>query len=421
MEEIGNACGRKKLRLLVITPHFLPDTAPTGTIITELTQQWCEQGHEIHVITSLPWYEEHKVAADWKKGFIDRELHDSLRITRLHPFPFNKSSFFLRALGFLLFSLFTSAVSIFSRGPFDAVFCLSPPITFGTVGKIASKRHRCPLVLNIQDIFPDVAIETGILKSQLLIRLSKRLEVNSYKFSSVVTVLSEGMKENINRKLFEQKKMPAIEVIPNFAYTNFFALEEDESYKKENQLEGKNIVMYAGNLGHSQPLEIMVNAAKAHFDKENLIYVVNGSGVKAEYVKEEAKKLNNLRFVDFQPLERLPNVLSSADIHLVMLKSGLGNLSVPSKIYNIFASGKPVVASVDSDTEIARVVRDAEAGFVVDPHDPSAFFKAIELLTDDYSLRKEMGTSAKRWAEKWHTSENISKKYTDLITGIITK
>ena len=408
------------MRFLVITPHFSPDTAPTGTIVTELVNNWCEQGHQVHVITSLPWYKNHEVADEWKNCFIKKTINGTMQITRIYPFPNKKSNLFLRGLGFLSFSLFVSILSLFSKGPFDAVYALSPPITLGTAGKIASVRHRCPLVFNVQDIFPDAAIETGVLRSKFLIRLAKTVEKISYNFSELITVLSKDMRDNLNRKLSDAKKTPVVSVIPNFAFTNFFHTEEENQYKKENNLEGKIVVMYAGNLGYSQPLELIVDSAKAHLTNENLKYVVNGGGVRTDYIKYEAAKIDNLVFVEYQPFERLPQVLSSADIHLIMLKHGLGNVSVPSKIYNIFASGKPIVASVDSGTEVERLILEADAGLVVAPDEPDAFHEAIQKLLDDPSLRKKMGQSAQKWTKNFYSAEAVSKLYVEGIKELKT-
>ena len=408
------------MRFLVITPHFAPDTAPTGTIVTELVKHWCGKGHQVHVITSLPWYQNHAVENEWKKKFFSKDLVENLEIIRFYPFPNNKSNFLLRALGFLAFSLVTLIASLFTKGPFDAVFTLSPPITLATAGKFAATRHQCPLVLNVQDIFPDAAIETGVLQSKSLIKFLKVFEKISYKSADLLTVLSKGMEENVKLKLSNEKKLPILKVIPNFAFTNFFNAEKENSYKKENGLEGKLVIMYAGNLGHSQPLELLLNATKVHADNKNLLYVVNGGGVQQEFVRGEAEKADNLVFVEYQPFERLPEVLSAADIHLVMLKPGLGNVSVPSKIYNIFASGRPVVASVDSGTEIERLVLEAEAGFVVPPDKPEAFYEAIEKLSVNPVLRNEMGNSAQLWAKKWHSAQTVSNMYIEGIKDLKT-
>ncbi|MFL3019725.1 MAG: glycosyltransferase family 4 protein [Acidimicrobiales bacterium] len=358
------------MRLLVITPHFEPDTAPTGIIVTSLVEQWAKQGHQIEVVTSLPWYEKHEIESDWKGKLFRREEKESVNITRLHPFPQDKSKLLQRFASFLAFSFLAAIVSSAKRGPFDAVIALSPPLTLGNVGKIAAIRHRCKLILNLQDIFPDVAVALGKIKSRTSIKLLEKYEKFTYKGSDAVTVLSKDLEENVNRKIDRIKSPPQVEVIPNFLISSSIKPKDRlTNYREEHQLGEKFVVMYAGNLGNSQSFELVINAAKKHDQRDDIIYVINGGGVMSDRLKQQANELKNLLVVDYQPIERLPDVLASADLHLVLLRTGLGEMSVPSKIYSVFASGRPVLASVDPETEIERLVAESEGGVAVPPDD----------------------------------------------------
>ena len=187
------------MRILVITPHFEPDTAPTGMIITSLVEQWAKQGHQIEVVTSLPWYEKHEIETHWKGRLFRREEKESVTVIRLHPFPQDKNKLFLRLLSFLAFSFLATIVSLAKKGPFDTVIALSPPLTLGNVGKVAAVRHRCKLILNLQDIFPDVAVALGKIKSRSSIKLLEKYEKFTYGGSDAITVLSKDLEENVNK------------------------------------------------------------------------------------------------------------------------------------------------------------------------------------------------------------------------------
>ena len=193
------------MRLLVITPHFEPDTAPTGIIVTSLVDQWVEQGHQIEVITSLPWYEKHEIENHWKGKLFRREEKESVTATRLHPFPQDKNKLFRRLMSFLAFSFLAVIASLSKRGPFDAVVALSPPLTLVTVGKVAAVRHRCKLILNLQDIFPDVAVTLGKIKSRSSIKVLEKYEKFTYNGSDAITVLSKDLEENVNKKIDRKK------------------------------------------------------------------------------------------------------------------------------------------------------------------------------------------------------------------------
>ncbi len=404
------------MRLLVITPHFEPDTAPTGIIVTSLVEQWAKQGHQIEVITSLPWYENHEVENHWKGRLFRREEKESVTVTRLHPFPQDKNKLFRRLLSFLAFSFLAVIASVLKRGSFDAVVALSPPLTLGNVGKVAAVRHRCKLILNLQDIFPDVAVALGKIKSRSSIELLEKYEKFTYSGSDAITVLSKDLEENVNRKIERIKIPPQMEVIPNFLISSSIKPQDRLTrYREEHQLGEKFVVMYAGNLGNSQSFELITDAARRHDERDDIVYVVNGGGVMSDQLKQQASELKNLVVVDYQPIERLSEVLATADLHLVPLRAGLGDMSVPSKIYSVFASGRPVVASVDPGTEIERIVTESEGGIAVPPDDFDAFIHVLEGLIGNSELCEEMGKRARIWLENCYSSETIADSYLDLI------
>ena len=189
------------MRLLVISPHLEPDTAPTGVIVSAILEELNQLGNEIHAVTSLPWYEKHEVEKNWKgKGlqkFIRTDNEKYGRVTRCYPFPASKKSLIKRGLGFIGFTAMAAISTLFTRKKFDAVLTLSPPLTLGLVGWIASRRHRCPHILNVQDVFPDVAIQVGAITSPQMIRIFKKLERLCYKKSAAISVLSEDLAENV--------------------------------------------------------------------------------------------------------------------------------------------------------------------------------------------------------------------------------
>ena len=173
--------------------------------------------------------------------------------------------------------------------------------------------------------------------------------------------------------------------------------------------------MYAGNLGHSQSLDLLIEAANRHQSRDDVVYVINGGGVAAKELEQKAKDLPNLVLTGFQPIDRLPEVLASADIHVVLLKQGLGTSSLPSKIYSIFAAGRPAVASVDPETELSRVLSETKAGVAVKPKEVEEFVAAIERLIDNPEERTEMGAMGRLWIEKQPTAKIVAEVYKDLL------
>jgi colanic acid biosynthesis glycosyl transferase WcaI len=172
--------------------------------------------------------------------------------------------------------------------------------------------------------------------------------------------------------------------------------------------------MYAGNMGHSQSLDLVVEAARRHANRSDIAYVVNGGGVMADHMARAAADLPNLTVVGYQPAERVPEVLATADVHLVLLKAGLGASSVPSKAFSALAASRPLIAAIDTGTEVARVVAEAGAGLAVSPDDPDAFAAAVECLADDPDARRQMGESGRAWISQRRSPAAVATAFAAL-------
>lgn len=397
------------MKLAVLCPHFAPDTAPTGEVITRIVHELAARGHELHVVTALPWYEHHRIADGWQGRLIRRERTTWGSITRVHPFPGDKASLPQRAAGFGAFSALVVATGL-RGGRVDGVLAMSPPLTLGLSGWLVHLVRRGPLVFNIQDVFPDVAIELGKLPGWAL-RPSKWLERVSYRRSTAVTVLSEDLRTNLVAKV-PTGRASTIRVIPNFVDTDTIVPRHRETdYRRELGLGDRTVVMYAGNVGHSQSFELIVEAARRFRERGDVVFVINGNGSARAELDRSTADLPNVVMADLQPRERVPEVLATGDVHLVPLKRGLARSSVPSKSYSIMAAGRPLLASVDEGSEVARMVEASGGGLAVPPDDADAFCGAVSALVDDPAARDRMGADGRRWVEGWAAPSAVAAAY----------
>jgi len=407
------------MNLLVLCPHFAPDVAPTGEVMTQIAEQLVARGHRLHVVTSLPWYQHHAIEPGWGGRAVRHDDTEWGRITRVHPFPTDKRNIPARGLAFAGFTALSGLAAGTSRSRPDAVLAMSPPLTLGAAGWAAARAHRVPFVFNIQDVFPDVAVELGAITNPKVIAAASWLERETYLRADAVTVLSEDLKANVAAKI-ARRRGPAgsadkVRVIPNFIDTDWIRPGERENgYRREFGLEGKTVVMYAGNVGLSQSLDLVLAAATHFAHDPQVVFVINGGGSARIGLEEAAAGLPNVRFVDMQPKARLPEVAAAADLHVVPLRTGLARSSVPSKLYTILASGRPVVASVDPGTEVARTVVDAGAGLAVPPDDAEAFTKAIERLVQAPAEAAAMGEAGRRFVERWASPAAVAESYEQL-------
>jgi len=404
----------KNLRLVVLCPHFAPDIAPTGVVMTRIVHELAALGHELHVVTSLPWYREHAIETGWggKLWRVEKTAWGS--ITRVHPFPGKtKRNLLRRAFGFVLFSAVVGLRSLVAGGlprHVDGVLAMSPPLTLGLTGWFTKLFRGGMLVFNIQDIFPDAAAQTGTITNKQILRAARWFERLSYECSDAVVLLSEDLKQNVAAKLSTEFHN-RLHVIPNFVDTSAIVPgDRMTSYRRELGIDDRVIVMYAGNVGFSQSLELVLAAARS---MPHIAFVINGDGAARKSLLDEVKDtdINNVYFADYQPIERLSEVLASGDIHVVPLKTGLASVSVPSKMYSILSAGRPVVAAIDAGTEIPRTLAESGAGIAVAPDNEAEFISALQILISDGAKRVAMGALGRRWVEQHASAGAVAKRY----------
>jgi colanic acid biosynthesis glycosyl transferase WcaI len=408
--------GDDLVNLLVLTPHFAPDVAPTATLFTRIVEELAARGHRIEVVTTLPWYREHRIEPGFDGKWTRHEDTPWGRIIRVHPFPVSdKRNIPRRALSYAGSSALAAAAG--ARGAdVDAVLAISPPLTNGLSGWLIARSRKAPLVFNVQDVFPDVAVELGALKNRFLIGAARRAERFCYAISDAVTVLSEDLKGNLVAKGVPP---PKVHVIPNFVdVQGVRPLPKENPYRNDFALVGKTVVMYAGNVGLSQPLDIVLDAAAALAYDDDLVFVINGQGAQRSPLEARARGMANVVFIDMQPQERLGEVLAAADLHLVPLKRGLGAASLPSKVYSILAAGRPFVASVDEGTEIARLAGSSGAGIAVPPEDAEALTKAIRRVVEDPDEAERMGKAGRNFVEGLIHPSAVAEAYEALFKNI---
>ncbi len=407
------------MNVLVLCPHFAPDTAPTGTVMTSIVEGLGALGHRLHVVTSVPWYEHHRVEPDWRGSVVHHASTAWGTVSRVHPFAGSKTNLASRALGFAGFTGLSGLTAALSVSRPDVVLAMSPPITLGCAGVAVGRMRRIPVVFNVQDIFPDVAVDLGMLTDPRLIAAARALERSIYAAADAVTVLSDDLRANVAAKV-APGAVDKVRVIPNFVdTTRIVPADPENAYRREHGLTGKRVVLYAGNVGHSQSLDLVLHAARELAADPSVVFVINGQGSARGALEHQARDLANVLFVDYQPAERLGEVLAAGDIHLVPLRRGLASASVPSKTYSILAAGRPFVASVDPGTEIERIAEASGAGLAVPPDDAPAFTGALRRLLDAPDLAARMGRDGRRWVEGWASPAAVAQLYADLFTELV--
>ena len=405
--------------IIVLCPHFSPDTAPTGEVITRIVEEFVKTGQVVHIVTSLPWYRSHSIEEGWTGRLVRRETTSWGSITRVHPFPGkSKSNLLRRAIGFGAFSIVAGVCTVFAGGIHrrpSAIISMSPPLTLGLTGWLASRIRRCPSIFNIQDVFPDAAVETGAITNAKIIAAARWLERVSYHRSDAVVVLSEDLRANVVAKI-AQRHVSKVHVIPNFVdVERIIPMDRMTDYRRDLGIGAEQVVMYAGNVGYSQSLGMLIHAAR---ELPNITFVINGDGAARADLEHEARGVSNVHFAGYQPRERVAEVLASADLHVVPLRTGLGAVSVPSKTYSILAAGRPVVAAIDEGTEVTRILAASGAGISVPPDDPEAFTLAIETMLKNTGSAEQAGIAGRKWVAEHVSPATVARSYLEVIDAL---
>jgi colanic acid biosynthesis glycosyl transferase WcaI len=399
--------------------RYVPDATGTGPLVTQLAEDLVRYGEEVTVITTLPHYGRSSIHPEYRnvKGFFFQETLNGVKVIRTRVFVPRNPHFTLRLLNYLSYT-FLSLLAGLRVKRIDVVLAINPPISTPFSAWFSSMMHQAPLVLGIQDIWPDCIIQVGKLRNPLLVGLSKLLEKIQYWISDKIIVLSNSMKSNLMEKSVNPQK---VSVIANWAdVEEIQPMPSRNSFSERHDLNNKFVVLFSGNHGHNAGLETVIEAARMSQEDKRLLYLLAGDGNTKNELVSLAKTygLENILFLPTQPKDDWLRMLGAADIGLVPLRENLGDLNVPSKMYTYMAAGKPVLASVPEQSEIVNIIHEAGCGWIVPPEEPADLYKKIKSLKEKDKLLKEKGKNGRKYIEKNMTRAKQTRAYLDLIHQI---
>ncbi|MHB8589545.1 MAG: glycosyltransferase family 4 protein [Candidatus Dormibacteraceae bacterium] len=399
----------RRMRILVVNQYFHPDRSATAQLLTELCDD-LSRHHEIHVVAGRPSYNQ--------AGLLDipPTPNSAVRVSRAWSTTFDRAWMPGRLTNYATY-LTTSLVAAVTATRPDVVLVWTDPPLIGLVAALAARAQRVPFVLATQDIFPDIAIQLGRLTNPAVIRLLRWAARRQ--FSSAVRIVSLG--QDMDRRL-RALGVPSqkIRTVANWADGSLIRrLIQPSPLRAAWGFGDSFVVMHSGNIGLSQSLETLVDAADLLRERRDILIAIVGEGAAKARLKADvtSRGLGNVRFLTFQPKAALSESLAAADVHLVSLKRGLEGFIVPSKVYGIMAAGKPFIAAVATDSEPALIVETHGCGFRVEPDDPAALAKGILRMRD--SSREEMGQRARRAFEQHYDRPIATGAYRSLLEEVV--
>jgi colanic acid biosynthesis glycosyl transferase WcaI len=382
------------VRILIHGINFSPELSGIGKFTGELVEWLASRQHDIKVVTAPPYYPQWSVVSPYSAFRYESELKG--RVIRcplwvpLHP------SSLKRIIHLASFAISSFPIMLTqARWRPDVVWVVEPALFCAPGALLAAKLSDASTWLHVQDFEVDAAFELGFLNSARLRKLAGWAESwLMQRFDRVSTISTNMLKRLEDKQINSGKGI----FFPNWVDTDLIRpLDSPSSFRKALGISSEvTVALYSGNMGNKQGLEILVAAAKLHQDRKDLKFLFCGDGAGRDRLVAEASELRNVGFLPLQPLERLNDLLNLADIHLLPQRADAADLVMPSKLTGMFASGRPVVATANHGTQLAKVV--AGKGIVVNADDGEAFANAIGLLADDVSRRIEMGAAAREYA-----------------------
>lgn len=388
-------------------------------MVKELAESLSAAGHDVTIITGFPNHPSGVVFGGYVKKWLLRERNEGVNIERVWLATSGNRSKLMRILSFLTFTMTSSLALLRQRKP-DLIFAVFQPLSMGVTLPFLAKIKKARLVLNVQDLHPDVPIELGMIRNPFLIKILRSIERWGYAQANGLAVICDSFKTHC---IARGAKPAQVAVIPNWIdLDEVKPAEKDNPFRRSLGLSSDHfVVLYAGTVGWVSGAEVMLEVAKSLQDLENVRIVFVGEGPVLPQLKQDAETqgIGNIIFAPFQPRNILSQVQGMADVSVVSLKKGKGRASVPSKVLGYMAAARPVLASVEPNSETARTVMQSGCGLVVDPEDPIQLADAIRRLHADPQSGVRLGKSGREFLEKNFSRTSVIDRYSTFFKSII--
>ena len=405
------------MRILIFGARYQPDLGPGAPIFTMLCENLVKLGHQVTMIAPVPKNPSGRVPPEYRGKWLWQSVENGVEVIRVNTPSLDRRKFLLRMIRYVAYQLGTAWVGL-HKG-YDIVLAGSSSLSMWLPYALLAVLRRKPAIYAVYDVYPAVGVKLGVFRNKLVLALVTAMEKFCLNHAALVRIISESFRSELREMGVPDDKMV---LIYDWVDTDLVRpLPQDNAFMQEYGLSGKFVVLYAGNMGLSQGLENVLATAEMLAKIEDILFVFVGDGVNRGPLIAEAEKrrLKNVKFIPFQPRQRLPEVMASASVSLVILQQGIGYNSIPSKTYSIFASGRPVIASIDEGSDAWNLISKANAGLCVPPENPSKIKDAILKLKNDPDLCKRLGANGRHWAEMYHSplagAKNIEKLLIDAI------
>jgi colanic acid biosynthesis glycosyl transferase WcaI len=395
------------VRILIYGLNYSPELTGIGKYTGEMATWLAQRGHEVRVVTAPPYYPTWSIREDYRGKLYRTEKHPGDPVVYRTPLYVPAKPTGLKRMAHL-FSFMLGSLPVMLRQCFwnpDVVFTVEPTFFGAPLALLVASATGAASWLHVQDFEVDAAFDLGLLPAQGPVHaLALNLEQTFTRAFTCVSSISHKMVERAATKGVSADRLT---LFPNWVDIDAVHPQDPaapNSFRRELNLEGKTILLYSGNMGAKQGLELLAPLA-ARFECDPTVhFLFCGDGAFRPTLESLVAGRSNVTLLPLQPLERLNDLLNAADIHLLPQRAGAADLVMPSKLTGMLSSGRPVIATADQDTQVARVVcgdaTDKACGLVVAAEDPAALHAAVEHLVHNPTLRAQLGANARCYATR---------------------
>ena len=405
------------MKILIIHQYFLGKDEAGGSRFNQFAKYWSRNGHKITVIAGTVHYATGLKKENYRKKWVIEENDGEAKVLRTYVHSGYNKNFMERLLAYFSFTVSSTWAGIFYTGKQDVILATSPPLFVGISGYIISRVKRIPFIFEVRDLWPKFAIDTGVLRNKLFIKLAYRLERFIYEKSLLINVLTPAYK----KYLIEEREIPERKIIfiPNGADLSLFQPAiRDNWVRKRYNWQNKFVILYVGAHGVANDLIQLIKVAERFRDHPDILFALIGDGMEKQKLEKLVveKGLTNVQFIDSRPKREMLDFINATDACTAVLKK-VFITTYPNKLFDYMACAKPVILPIDGSSR--ELIEDANAGIYVEPENPIEFEEAVLRLYNNHNLCKEYGENGYRYVKVKFSREKVAYKYEKILQRVI--
>ena len=388
------------MNILIITDMYVPNANSSAVLMRDLAIDLKKRGHEVYVLSTM----EHNINKEKHKELLEAE--DGINVVRVKALKKKNVSFIKRGLGevMLPYIMYYKSKKLLNNVKFDLIINYSPPVTLSILVEKYKRKNKCKNYLVLRDIFPQCAVDAGVLSNKHLINYFKALENKLYSLADYIGVQSEeNYKYVLNNYDVNKEK---IKVLYNWINLDIISKEKTWDFRKEFNINDHDIIcLYAGNIGKYQELDFLLELAKINLNKKDLKFLIVGSGSEKEKLLKDYGNLENVIFKNFVSPGLYYDLVKSCNIGLVNLNRNLTIQNIPGKILGYWAEKLPILASINKDNDLAEILLKSKGGLYSYTGDIKSYDENLKRLYEDEKLRVLMGENGNKYLKEYYTSD----------------